>query len=183
MQCNILVFAFVSMIIPTLIAMQDVPPYIEVTLRNWDNQKFSNVNIYSVHESSERENFLENVKQNLVAQMLPGSHQINKQLDVEKINPKTIRLIAANNPNGCLELIFTRGLISANPYFQVMCLARYLTKNYGSSDNIFYTKVNWDSQNPPSYISFEIDGTFSFGNLQYSKVVLAHEMFYKAKLK
>lgn len=106
MQRNILLFAFISTIAPILTAMQDAVPYIEVTLRDWDNQKHSNVNIYSVHESSEKENFLENVKQSFVAQMPSGAHQISKQLDIEKVNPKTIRLIASNNPHGCLELIF-----------------------------------------------------------------------------
>lgn len=64
-----------------------------------------------------------------------------------------------------------------------MCLARYLTKNSGSSANIFCTQFNWDSKSPPSYISIEIDGTISFGNLQDSKVAIEHEMFYREKLK
>lgn len=177
MQLKIIVAVVLT--IPVTLAMQ--VPHFKVNLRHWNNNS-QLMYVYSMQEQpSVEENFLEKMKpEDLKAQLLPDFHQINAQFEVT--NPLIIRLISPNNSHQCLEFACRHVPHATKPCFNIMCFAKFVHKIGEYTARIFYKTFDWDTQNPPSYIAIEIDGTMSARAIERSQVSAEYEILLKEKL-
>ncbi|CAN5172801.1 hypothetical protein BH09DEP1_BH09DEP1_0460 [soil metagenome] len=142
-----------------------VPPSIEITLQNWQNNRNGVINIYQcARPASYGTNYLVGIEGDPIASILPAYNQTPIVIPIKKNIPAfytaLLYLIPGDDLSDCIELFLAHSQEGVNSSLNIHCIARHKksqVKELGL--NIAAETMKWKTSNPPSSISIEIEGT------------------------
>ena len=140
--------ASVALAVATILPGQ---PYIEVALSNWQNSRKEIVNIYECENPTK--------PGALIASLTPGHNETSVQLPLRK-NFTLIQLVPMDHSPYWVDLTFVKRETIKECYFDIHATAKHKVSIFEERGYCIANKtIEWKPDNPPSYITVEIEGT------------------------
>ena len=152
-----------------------VPPFIEVRLRNWENRTKKS---FEFCKTKKTLYFQKIVEKPPLAQLDSGNKTVDALIYSETNHSPTSLGRVLGHSDSDTEYYFDF-LLVYYPHFacQVACVHSSEKNRHGTSATLLDERIQWEKNNPPDYISIQIDAIIECEDLRNSSFKVQHEMW------
>lgn len=154
---------FVSSIL--LYAIRASEPKVQMNLSNWYNNTTQVIHLFSCGATPFGvKNYLQADNCVHFEKLTPGYNGCLISIPIkdngeESFSLKAFRLVPEDNLQSCVQLYFACLSLNGKSKLNVSCTANYMKSGHEEMGlTLAQQEINWDTKNPPSYITIDIEG-------------------------